>query len=179
MAQFVAFAPHVETNGTTIMSVVAGIGDVAWPILAAHGLEKLEPDGWYPQQAWLDAFKEIARHPTNMSDLVSIGMQIPQNAIFPAGIDSIEAALESIDVAYHLNHRGGEIGHYKAVRVNDHQMDMVCENPYPCHFDYGIIYGMARRFCPTGMFAKVEHDDTAPCRQQGGEFCLYHVTWTK
>ncbi len=177
MAQFVAFAPGVEVNGTTVMSISAGMGALAAPILAAHGLGQTQPHDWYPQQAWLDAFKEIAQSATKICDLVSIGMRIPENAIFPPDIDSIESALMAIDVAYHMNHRGGEIGCYRATLAGDHQMDLVCQNPYPCDFDFGIISGMSRRFCPKGLHVRVYHDDEAPCRQRGADSCTYHVIW--
>lgn len=177
MSQFIAFAPNVEVNGTTILSITAGMGAIAHPILVAHGLDNVQRDQWYPQQAWLDAFREIAELPGSMSDLVSIGMEIPTNAIFPTEINSIEAALRSIDVAYHMNHRGGEIGYYHVEIVGDQQIDMICENPYPCEFDYGIIYSMSRRFCPQGSFARVLHEHHDPCRKRGDNACVYHVSW--
>jgi hypothetical protein len=34
-----------------------------------------------------------------------IGKSIPENAQFPPEINSIEAGLQAIDVAYHMNHR--------------------------------------------------------------------------
>jgi hypothetical protein len=176
MAQFVAFASNVEVNGNTVMAIAAGMGPAALPILTAHGLGDIRPDQWYPQQAWLDAFREIAEGPTaSLIDLVAIGMAIPDNATFPPDINSMVSALMSIDVAYHMNHRGGEIGHYHANVLNDHQVDLVCENPYPCDFDYGIVYSMARRFQPKGQCAYVYHDDAAPCRKRGDDSCTYHV----
>lgn len=177
MSQFIAFAPNVEVSGTTILSITAGMGPTAGPILAAHGLGNVGRDKWYSQQAWLDSFRDIAALPAGMSDLVSIGMQIPENAIFPSDIDSLEAALRSIDTAYHMNHRGGEIGHYQVVIVNDQQIDMICDNPYPCDFDYGIIYSMCRRFSPPDAMAHVYHDNDAPCRKHGADSCTYHVIW--
>ncbi|MFN8529502.1 MAG: hypothetical protein U0670_12895 [Anaerolineae bacterium] len=177
MAQFIAFAPNVEVNGATVLSITAGMGSDAKAILTAHGLSSVLRNRWYSQQDWLDAFREIADQPSSMADLVSIGMEIPQNAIFPSTIDSLEAALRSIDVAYHENHRGGEIGHYHVQVVSDQQIDMICETPYPCDFDYGIIYSMSQRFCPRGTMVKVHHDDNAPCRKHGADSCTYHVTW--
>jgi hypothetical protein len=177
MAQFVAFAPDVEVNGTTVMSIIAGMGETARPILSAHGFDDVQRDEWYSQQAWLDAFREIAQMRSKTCDLVSIGMAIPQNANFPPDIDSIVSALQAIDVAYHMNHRGGEIGSYTASVIGDRQVDLVCQNPYPCEFDYGIIYGMARRFCPKDAHVQIRHDSDAPCRQKGAESCTYHVTW--
>ena len=66
-----------------------------------------------------------------MLALVSIGMKIPETAVFPPGIDSIESGLNSIDVAYHMNYRGGEIGVYQATTVSERQIDVLCRNPYP------------------------------------------------
>jgi len=105
-------------------------------------------------------------------------MKIPENAIFPPNIDSVIAALQSIDVAYQMNHRGGEIGDYRAIVINDHNVDLICNNPYPDDFDYGIIYGMARRFCPKDLQFTVYHDNDAPCRKTGGDSCTYHVVFS-
>lgn len=178
MAQFVPFDSNVEVLGAALSSMTAGMGDAILPVLAAHGVFNLEMDGWYPMEAWLAAFKEVADGQTNsMFNLVSIGLAIPENAVFPPQIDSLVSALQSIDVAYHLNHRGGEIGNYHAMQVNARQVDFVCRNPYPCDFDYGIIYGMTRRFCPENMHFTVRHDDHAECRKKGADSCTYHVTW--
>ena len=114
-----------------------------------------------------------------MMDLVGIGMKIPETAIFPPGIDSIETGLKSIDMAYHMNHRGGEIGVYQTTVVGDQQIDVLCQNPYPDNFDYGIIYGMAQRFRPQGYSVNVYHDNLAPCREHGADSCLYHVKWQR
>ncbi len=63
MAQFEAFAPGVEVNGQTVLSVVEGMGTMrtmALQILARNGIPDPKPGQWYSQQAWLDAFKAIA-----------------------------------------------------------------------------------------------------------------------
>ena len=178
MTQFIAFDPNTEVNGATIMSITDGLGASAGSVLTTHGLHNLQADQWYPQQLWLDAFRDIAATSVNaMLDLVNIGMKIPENALFPPDIKSIQSALESIDVAYRMNHRGGEIGSYQCISVGHSQMDMVCRNPYPCDFDYGLIYSMVRRFRPLKTQFVVQHDDTAPCRKKGADSCIYHVTW--
>ena len=61
--QFKAFDPKVEVNGQTIFSVVDGMSKhqaMAFEILAKNGIKDLKPNEWYPQQAWLDAFKSIS-----------------------------------------------------------------------------------------------------------------------
>lgn len=194
MAEFVAFEPGIEVNGEAILSVIDGstIKGVAIALLARHGIIQPRPGQWYSQQAWLNCFKEIHAS-IGPNTCFLIGRKIPENAVFPADIDNIEKALSSIDVAYHLNHRkngtilfdaqSGQmhegIGHYGYERIPGRkQAHMICNNPYPCDFDRGIIDTMARKFKPNGtLFTKVTHDDTAPCRKLGADACTYLIEW--
>ena len=125
---------------------------MAFEILAKNGIKDLKPNEWYPQQAWLDAFKSISET-IGPFTLCIIGKKIPENAQWPPEINEIHAALSSIDIAYHMNHRiddkilfnpeTGEmsegIGHYKYTITSETTGTMVCNNPYPCDFDRGII----------------------------------------
>ena len=109
-------------------------------------------------------------------------------AFRPPEIDNIEAALASIDVAYHMNHRiQGEvlfdpatgimkegIGHYRYQPGGDRGGVMVCETPYPSEFDRGIITGTARRWRPT---VEVTLDESKPTRKRGADSCTYLVKW--
>lgn len=86
--------------------------------------------------------------------------------VFPPEINTIEKGLAAIDIAYHMNHRGGEIGHYKFQSTGNNSGKMVCDNPYPCEFDRGIIEAMAQKFKPKdSIMAFVEHDESQPCRR--------------
>lgn len=180
MAQFKAFSNKVEVNGETVLSVVNGVGlfkKQALEILVKNGISDPKPGQWYSQQSWLDSFKEISSK-IGPKSLFAIGKAIPANANFPPDINSIEKALASIDVAYHMNHKGGEIGHYKFVKTEGRTGKMVCDNPYPCEFDRGIIEAMAQKFKPAdSIVALVEHDNTQPCRKNGAETCTYLITW--
>jgi hypothetical protein len=180
MAQFVSFARGVEVNGETIYSVVDGMGafrEKALDILGQNGIKDPKPGTWFPQQSWLDAFRTISTT-IGKSTLNVIGKKIPENAKFPPDIDTIEKALQAIDVAYHMNHRKGEIGHYEFVSTGPRSAKMVCRNPYPCAFDRGIIEAMVQRFKPkNAVVLSVTHDDTCPCREKGGDSCTYLVKW--
>jgi hypothetical protein len=175
MAQFVAFQSGVEVNGETVLSVVNGspIKDMALAILGRHGINNPKPGEWYSQQAWLDSFREISEK-IGDGTLKTIGLAIPQNAIFPPEINNTHAALASIDVAYHMNHRRGEIGNYNYENTGEKSAKMVCRNPYPCPFDMGIIIAIARKF---SLGARVEHDAKQPCRKKGADSCTYNVMW--
>lgn len=194
MAQFVAFADDVEVEGQTVYAVIDGMGAFrryAEAILAQHGITNLVPDAWYPQQAWLDAFRTISER-IGDNTLYAIGRKIPENVQFPPDIQSLEQALQSMDVAYHMNHRRNGrvlfdpttgamaegIGHYGYELLEPRRIRMLCNNPYPCDFDRGIIAAMAERFKPpSALVLRVEHDSHAPCRKQGADSCTYTVRW--
>ena len=179
MAQYQAYAPGVQVNGQTVLSVVKGMGAFALTasqILERHGIKAPDPMGWYSQQAWLEAFQEIAKS-IGPRTLNQIGQSIPANAKFPPGIDNVEKGLMSLDAAYHMNHRGGEIGHYKFTRTADRKGVMECHNPYPCDFDRGIIEAVVRRFVPPGSVPSVVHDSAKPCRSKQGDSCTFLVSW--
>ncbi|HUI69682.1 MAG TPA: hypothetical protein VL354_04120 [Spirochaetia bacterium] len=203
--QFVAFEKGIQVNGTTVNAVIDGLGSLAEEIfslkvlardwLAKAGIGtmagrdyRLDPEGWYSQEAWLRVFEAIAKE-IGEAPLKQIGMKIPENAIFPPWVQDIDSAIRAIDIAYHMNHRkSGKvlfdpatgtmeegIGHYGYERVSAaNQITSECNNPYPCSFDFGIIAAMAAKFQKN---ARVVHDDTKPCRKKGADSCTYIITW--
>ena len=179
MAHFKAFVKGVEVNGETVLSVVNGMGpykSMGLKILAVHGIKDPKPGDWYPQQAWLDSFKEISDK-IGSGTLLSIGKSIPDSANWPPEVDSLEKALASIDVAYHMNHRNGEIGSYRYESTGHNSAKMVCNNPYPSDFDRGIILATAQKFAPDGVSPVVKLDDSQPTRKNGADSCTYLVAW--
>ena len=182
MAQYVPFDPDVEVNGQTILAFVNAVPAYKVTmvgILAKHELPDVQPEGWFSQKKWLNAFKEIGEK-YGANTLFAIGKVIPENAVFPPEIQSLKDALASIDIAYHMNHRNGEIGYYKLMEFNERgrKAIMECKNPYPSHFDRGIIMTMARKFMPNySSIIKVELDESKPSRLNGADSCTYNVSW--
>jgi hypothetical protein len=179
MAQFKSFEAGVEVCGAAVLSIVEGMDlsrTMARRVLSAHGIVDPTRESWHPQQAWLDAFREIAGS-VGPATLRRIGTKIPETALWPPSIRTIEDALSSIDIAYHMNHRGGEVGHYAFTKSASTTGSMVCGNPYPCEFDHGIVEATAAKFAPPRLVVAVRHDDALPCRSRGGDSCTYHVSW--
>ena len=193
MAQFQAINSEAEVNGQTVLSIANGLGSMEATgrrILAEHGLPDPQPDQWYSQQAWLDAFRHISDK-VGRNTLYKIGTSIPDNAEFPPEIDDIFKALSAIDVAYHMNHRlkgkvlfdpntgemGEGIGHYFYQQLGPQELEVRCDNPYPCDFDRGIVEQMAKRFKPEGAIIRLTHDEAKGCRKNGDAECAYIVTW--
>jgi hypothetical protein len=185
MSEFKSFSPEVEVTGEVLMAFLAGFPEEfrssGFRILEKHGLADPQTNEYYTLQNLLDAMKEISdSFSTQM--LSRIGEQIALHAVLPPGIDDLEKCLESIDVAYHMNHRGGEIGSYAYKPLGTEgglgRAAMTCLNPYPCAFDRGVIEGFAKRFKSSGSYdVVVRHDDSQPCRRKGDESCTYVITW--
>ncbi len=179
MAQFKAFAPKVEVNGETILAIVEGMGlvkQMGLRILADQGINDPQPGHWYPQQAWLNAFQTIAEK-VGPATLLAIGKTIPLNARWPGHLDTMEKALASIDAAYHMNHRGGDIGSYRFEKTGPNSGKMICRNPYPSEFDRGVISAVARKFARSGVVLSVTLDETAPTRKNGADSCTFLIEW--
>lgn len=187
---FVAQADDIAVNGQTVLSVAKAfsvVKDLGYKILERHGFKDVKEDAWYPQQQWLDAFREIHETMGGVT-LFQIGKKIPDSAKFPPEIDTVEKALAAIDVAYHMNHsRRGKplfdpatgtmeegIGHYRVVSASEGEAVMVCDNPYPDEFDRGIIEAMAAKF---GKRVIVEVDADAGTRERGREATTYRIRW--
>jgi len=193
MAQFIAINENVEVNKQTVLSIVNSMEkgkDNRLGILNRNGINPEEKE-WFNQQKWLNSFKEIATSLGEMN-LFLIGKAIIDSAKFPP-IKNLEEGLNSIDVAYHMNHRlNGKImfdpisgkmlegiGHYKLTEYNSNTKNavMVCSNPYPSKFDEGIITQIVRKFKPTNSRESIKLDLSKKTRDEGGNSCTFLISW--
>jgi hypothetical protein len=96
MTQFEPFDDGVEANGQAVLSVIeafpAALQSQADGLLAENGIDDPQPTEWYPQAAWLAAFKRIATD-IGENSLRKIGQAIPDNAEWPPGVDSVVGGL--------------------------------------------------------------------------------------
>lgn len=163
-------------------------------LLQVHGVlqpgetvEGLSDDGWIPLDVWLTVHEAILEE-IGPNALFKLGTRIRENPNFPAWIHDIDAALASIDVAYHKSHRKGRvtmydevtgtmtegIGHYRARRMpGECKIEVTSDTPYPCEADFGIVTRMAVRF---EAKANTVHG-AGLCRHKGGTSCTYLVSW--
>ena len=177
MAQYEPIDSGVEVNGQTVLAVVNAFPDALKPramrILSEAGIEDPAEGEWYSQQAWLEAFSSI-HDSIGESTVEKIGRTIPESGEWPPGTNTIVDAIEAIDTAYHMNHRGGEIGNYSVERIATDRLHVTCDNPYPCRFDIGILKAIVGEYRETR--AKVQEIGTE-CRAEGGNKCLYEIQW--
>ncbi len=169
-----------EVKGQAIMAVVAAMSIIehrALKILAERGIAPLDKERWYPMTRFIAVFQAIQTE-IGPNTTRAVGRKIPDNALFPTNLKTIEDGLRAIDVAYRMNHRGsGNIGGYHYTRTGERSVQMLCDNPYPCPLDEGLLESMGERFRPQdSLWVRVEHQPGG-CRKDGAAFCTYQVFW--
>ncbi|MFX0072390.1 MAG: hypothetical protein ACFFAO_14995 [Candidatus Hermodarchaeota archaeon] len=178
MAVFKTYSTGVEVNGESILAVVEGLGafkKTAYQILGENGIKDPEPGKWFNLQNYLNAFQVISQKLGNAT-LKVIGMKIPETAVLPPQLDTIEKALTMMDQAYHMNYQYGEIGHYAFEKKGKNKGVMICSSPYPCAYDIGIIEGFMYRLRKSNEIPRVKHVP-GECRMDGAKQCKYEVSW--
>ena len=178
MAVYKSYSPNVEVNGESILSVVEGMGafkKTAYQILEENGIIDPQPQKWFNLQNYLNAFKVVAEK-LGDATLKVIGMKIPETAVLPPQLDTIEKALTMMDQAYHMNYQNGEIGHYAFEKTGKNKGIMTCSSPYPCAYDIGIIEGFMYKLRSQGQIPRLKHVP-GECRMEGARQCKYELAW--
>lgn len=179
MAQFVQFEPNVEVNGETILASVHSFPSfmqfVAMKILEYNGIKNPCPGYWYSQQSWLNVIREMSeKYGTNT--IFEIGKAVPEKALFPSNIESVDEAIASIDILHKMNHRNGDAGFYELVDRDyaTQKITVHSKTPYPCDYDRGLITAIARKF-KKGVV--VEVDQSRLNRSAGCDDAWYIVSY--
>ncbi len=151
-------------------------------------LSKARSTGFIALDEWLRVFQDVFAD-IGPNALFQLGQREVSNPHFSAATRTLEEALRQIDVAYHKSHRKGGspmfdavsgkmqegIGHYAVSRVAHHKrIHIVCDTPYPCPLEHGIVAGITGHFEPRAI---VTHDLKSGCRMKGDARCTYTVSW--
>lgn len=197
--QFKSFAPGIEVYGAAIELMLNGfriLPSVSLTYLAKYGLASAGANGkpefdrnrWHSQTSWLNMFEAISNEigPNTLSE---IGRQVGATSVGLPSPKDIFAKMRTIDLSYHAAHRRDGvpmydpttgamlegIGHYSCtLQLASKTIISVCETPYPCDFDLGMIGATASQSEPR---AKTIHDNRAACRKNGADSCTYITTW--
>jgi hypothetical protein len=153
--------------------------DEILPVLEKHGFEKLEPEQWYSANTFLQIMDELAELPGVTDNLVSIGMKISENAVYPPEFAQmpLPKILGVANTGYQMNNRGKDIGWMRAEVIDDRHIKIHCRIPWPDDFMYGSLYGNVRRFAPKGTRFTLKYEDPKKRRDNGSEETVYDLTW--
>lgn len=178
MQTFQSSDPHAEVLGASIYTIIDAAGTFkrrAEQLLERNGITHLKLEQWYPLQPILNVLKDLYES-VGPQTIRQIGRKVLDNAVFPSDINSLEQALASLNVAYHLNHHGN-VGDYKFEKISERSAKMICNQPYPCEMDHGIIISLCNRFRPANVTSvNIKHDASQPCRKRGDEVCIYLIS---
>lgn len=177
--------PGAEVKGTVPRLVVDGMSTLpdeaearGDEVLADAGVTDPDPDAWYSLREWLAVLDELGAT-VGDDGLRQLGTNIPAGAEWPTEVNSSDRGFDTVNEAYQMNHRGGDVGYYEFVGTGDRKRTVVCENPYPCPFDKGIIEGVLQTFGEEFNYSPMVfiQETGDHCRADGGERCEYRVMW--
>jgi len=175
------YSPRAEISGLCLLGMARGLEGFGLPmarvlaLLEEQGIQAPTAQGWHGLEPYL-AFLEDVRGQFGPEALRAMGRAIPDTSRFPPELDSLERALRLLDVAYQVNHRGGPIGRYQARFREGRRAEVICENPYPCELDQGILERLVARYGGAEE-AEVIHRPGPECRRLGGRACRFDLRW--
>lgn len=172
--------PGTEVTGGTVLSLLENMqADEVTPYLRKYGLMDIRADHWYPLQNMQNVLNDLQRDNLTPS-FVAIGMTIAEVALMPPHLQNatLSQVLEAWDDHYQVNHRNGEIGHKIAEKVTDRHYALVLDGGvYPDDFEYGVVYGFAKRFLQPGTHFTVWYEEGVQRLDQGGSHTIIHISW--
>ena len=179
MAQFTATHQQSTVAGSIICALVASIYDKRneiEDILIAHQFENPMPDAWYSMQNYVQVLQAIAQK-KGPHWLFDIGKKIPEQGQIQA--QDLQEALQYFDSLHHTQ-ATGEHTYYRLLSYNEDKKEahVECRNPFPCHFDRGVLTSMFRNFRGNSVQSvHVALDNHRPNRLAGADVSYYTVLW--
>ena len=150
--QFVAGTPEALVIGQTVKAFAENLeAEIIEPLLPKYGLDNLDPEKWYPHQAWMNVLRDVSELPGGNNALVALGKKVVETALMPPEIDSIPKVLHALHAIHHLNLRNvPEDEGYTIEEVSERLYRVVHNTPNPKDAIYGFIWGLAQRFRAPG-----------------------------
>lgn len=182
MHRAILLSPRAEVCGRSLRGMARSLEALGVPwaeiqdLLGQAGILDPREDEWYPVNRLL-AFLSTVERMYGREALRNAGRAIPDTAQFAPDLDTLERALRTLDIAYQVNHRGGPIGRYRYEQKGPGQGEMLCENPYPCDLDLGILERLVERFAGEGPAVGVSHRPGRECRRLGAVACVFDLRW--
>lgn len=174
--------PIAELWGGALLGVVESLATVGVTqdrveaLLVKVGIRWPDPVGWYPLKAYL-SFLTAVETDHGREALRALGRAIPERAKFAPDLDGMERTLRVLDVSYQVNHRGTILGGYHPRLLTPNQAELVCDNPYPCDMDLGLIERLLERGAAGSPRASVVHRPGPSCRRLGARACVFDLRW--
>lgn len=174
--------PGLEIIGTGIRAFSDNLqGEKTRPIMARHHMADIDPEAWYPLQNLLDALNEIAESTSALASMLAIGTEVGQIFPMPPTLKENPTPGDVLMIwgdIYQAIHRNGDPGAIVGTKISDKHYKTIHTCLYPDEFNYGIVYGYARRFLPPGTSFTAYYDPHMLPRDWGGNGpTVIHLEW--
>lgn len=180
MSKYAVFHPDHEVLGAAVITYRDSVNLEHYvDFYAEYGLGDVKPDQWYPFQKVLDVLSAIAERGGEMMDFVSIGMAVGANAFLPPEFDTMPFAqiIQATGMAAGRFNRGSDFGFTTFEQLSPTHVKLDIRDPSPDDLLYGVLYGYAKRYLPSGYRFTVKYDPNTPRRELGGNSTILHVEW--
>jgi hypothetical protein len=172
--------PRAETLGVNILAYFNNLrNDQTGPIMDRHGLGNVQPTDWIPTQKFLDALNDMGQTPDFMSALVAVGMGVGEILPVPFEDPGLGDVLAIWNDIYQGLHRNADVGQITSEKESDTHYKITFTDVYSDDFNYGIMYGYAKRFLPPGTQFTIYYDPKVTPRDRGGNlgYTVIHTKW--
>lgn len=179
MSRYIAFDPNTEVIGAYVLSFTTNLNHTDMQdLVKKHGLDEIDPQGWYPQQPVLDLMSDIMDANNATTNLIAVGMAVAEQGykLLPDHMRSMSLLefFSTYEQIYPQRHRNGDVGYMKIEKIDDHHIKIHIKTAYPDDAFYGIFYGYARQFSK-GKGFMVAFDETVQRRDEGGDETVIRV----
>lgn len=178
METHINFDPDAKVSGIGIQVILYACESQGLDItdyLEQHGLTNIQPNDWLPFATILDLMHETRVRQGNFMGLIAIGNAVPQFIPLPPGIETFEDIILNINKTYGTVHQG-DVGYYEVEQVAPRHLRVKAYTPYPSDFEYGLMYGHARRSLPHTADVLINRS-FFPSRMRGDDHCVFDITW--
>ena len=174
---FVAGTPEAKVVGQVVQAFSENLAaERIAHLLPKHGLDNIDPEGWYPHQNWMNVLKDIAAEANDTeTTFVAFGRKVVETAVMPPEMKTIEDALQALHAIHHLNLRNiPEDEGYHLEKLGPKHYLVHHNTPNPDSAIYGFIWGMAARFVGAAESFKVTR---RPDIQSDKGRSVFEVKW--
>jgi hypothetical protein len=182
MAQFVCFYPNATVSGR-VVNMLLKIAPLqhapVYETLQRHGLQNPHEEQWYSLQNYLNAYRELSRQ-LGSYFLLNAGKQFFSFIRLGAEIQTLPDAVKALNEWYKDQHRGEQLEYFQVQGVFPErcEIQVLCQNPYPCYFDRGLLLALTKKYRPEqAKFFNVELHPNKPNRLMGSDESTYIISW--
>lgn len=178
--KYQAFDPNVEIMGAMMLAFAqCANNDSTLPLLAKHGLTDIQPDRWYPVQAWLDVLSDIVNTGGDVYDLIAIGKRIGEISPLPPTVKTVVDALPTLGMSFAGVHRNGNAGTVVVRKITDEHWEIDHHTPWPDELMFGAAFGIVYRFLSSAHNMRVSSNMATVQRfpRESDEHLIVTVQW--